>query len=72
MSVPDDGRSLLQQAEAAGLTPTHGCRMGICKSCTCSMTSGTVRNLRTGQITTGANAIQICVNVPVGDVALDL
>jgi ferredoxin len=72
LSVPDDGRSLLEQAEAAGLAPEHGCRMGICKTCTCDMTAGTVRNLRTGETTSGAEAIQICISVPVGDVDLDL
>ncbi|MDT5257411.1 MAG: stearoyl-CoA 9-desaturase oxidoreductase, partial [Mycobacterium sp.] len=30
----DDGRSLLEQAESAGLTPQNGCRMGICHTCT--------------------------------------
>jgi ferredoxin-NADP reductase len=72
VTAPDDGRSLLEQAEAAGLTPEHGCRMGICKSCTCSMTAGSVRDLRTGAVISGAEAIQICVSAPLGDVTLDL
>ena len=33
-AVDDGGRSLLEQAEAAGLTPEYGCRMGICHTCT--------------------------------------
>ena len=49
LTVADDGRPLLEQAEAAGLLPEHGCRMGICKTCTCAMTSGTVRHVRTGE-----------------------
>jgi ferredoxin-NADP reductase len=72
VKIQDDGRPLLEQAEAAGLTPEHGCRMGICKSCTCAMTAGSVRHLRTGAITSGAELIQICVSAPVGDVTLDL
>ncbi|WP_046318285.1 ferredoxin reductase [Mycobacterium sp. UM_Kg1] len=72
-SVVDDGRPLLEQAEAAGLTPASGCRMGICHSCTCRKTVGTVRNLITGAVSTAEEEdIQICVSVPVGDVAIDL
>lgn len=67
----DDGRSLLDQAEAAGLTPEHGCRMGICNSCTCRKTSGAVRNLITGAVSAADDEdIRICVSAPVGDVEL--
>lgn len=73
VAVVDDGRPLLEQAEAAGLNPTSGCRMGICHSCTCRKTGGTVRNLITGAISTAESEdIQICVSVPVGDVDIDL
>ncbi|MBS9536039.1 ferredoxin reductase [Mycobacterium sp. M1] len=73
VGVKDDGRSLLDQAESAGLTPQSGCRMGVCHSCTCRKTAGTVRNLITGAVS-GAEAedIQICVSTPVGDVELAL
>jgi stearoyl-CoA 9-desaturase NADPH oxidoreductase len=64
---------LLDQAEAAGLTPTSGCRMGICHTCTCRKLEGAVRDLRTGEISTAPDElIQICVNAPVGDVTLDI
>ncbi|OBJ28499.1 ferredoxin reductase [Mycolicibacter heraklionensis] len=73
VSVVDDGRTLLEQAEAAGLQPVSGCRMGICHSCTCRKTGGAVRNLITGAISTvESEDIQICVSVPVGDVEIDL
>lgn len=73
ISVIDDGRSLLEQAEAAGLEPVSGCRMGICHSCTCRKTGGTVRNLITGKVSTAESEdIQICVSVPLGDVEIDL
>ncbi len=69
----DDGRSLLEQAESAGLTPENGCRMGICHTCTRRKTAGTVRNLITGAVSTGPDEdVQICVSVPVGDVDLSL
>ncbi len=31
----NSGLPLLEQAEDAGLTPEHGCRMGICNTCSC-------------------------------------
>jgi ferredoxin-NADP reductase len=65
--------SLLEQAEAAGLSPAFGCRMGICHTCTCRKTAGTVRNVLTGELSEpGEQDIQICISVPAGDVALDL
>jgi len=68
-----DGATLLQQAEAAGLTPKSGCRMGICHTCTCRKLEGAVRDVRTGEISTAPDElIQICVNAPVGDVTLDI
>lgn len=72
-SAAADGRPLLEQAEDAGLAPAHGCRMGICHTCTRTLRAGTVRDLVTGQVTTGPDVpVRICVNAPVGDVAVDL
>lgn len=69
----NDGDTLLNQAEAAGLRPDSGCRMGICHACTCTKTAGRVRDLRNGAISdAGEEEIQICVSVPLGTVALDL
>ncbi len=69
----NSGLPLLEQAEDAGLTPEHGCRMGICNTCSCRKTAGTVRNIITGEVSTARDEhIRICVSVPVGDVELDL
>jgi stearoyl-CoA 9-desaturase NADPH oxidoreductase len=69
----DDGRSLLEQAESAGLAPANGCRMGICHTCTRRKNAGTVRSLTTGAVSSVPDEdIQICVSVPVGDVDLSL
>lgn len=69
----DSASSLLQQAEAHGLRPNHGCRQGICTSCTCTLLSGTVRDLRNGQLHgEPGQPIRICVSVPQGDVVVDL
>jgi ferredoxin-NADP reductase len=68
-----DGRCLLEQAEQAGLRPSYGCRMGICRMCTTRKTAGSVRNLLNGEVSGGAGEdIQICVTAPVGEVELAL
>jgi ferredoxin-NADP reductase len=73
VEATDDGQPLLVQAENAGLTPESGCRMGICHSCTRRKTSGTVRNLITGTVSTAEEEdVQICVSAPVGDVKIAL
>jgi ferredoxin-NADP reductase len=76
LDVANDGRPILEQAEAAGLDPQHGCRMGICHTCTRSLTCGTVRDLVTGDLTTAPAetgvAIRICVSAPVGDAQIDI
>jgi ferredoxin-NADP reductase len=65
--------TLLERAEAAGLSPAFGCRMGICHTCTCRKTAGAVRNVLTGEVSdAGEQDIQLCISVPAGDVALDL
>ncbi len=65
------GKPLLEQAEDAGLHPEHGCRMGICFSCTKVKTSGRVRNAKSGVVSGEENEeIQLCVSVPVGDVEI--
>jgi ferredoxin-NADP reductase len=67
------GQPLLELAEDAGLNPAHGCRMGICNTCSCTKRSGAVRNLLTGVTSTKEDeSIRICVSVPAGDVELDL
>jgi stearoyl-CoA 9-desaturase NADPH oxidoreductase len=69
----NSGQTLLEQAEAAGLTPAYGCRMGICKSCTTRKSEGTVRNVVNGaESSLPDEDIQICVSAPVGGCALNL
>ena len=67
------GGSLLALAERSGLAPASGCRMGICRTCTCRKISGTTRDVRTGALSTDSDVdVQLCVSEPVGSVALDL
>jgi ferredoxin-NADP reductase len=73
IEVASDGRTLLEQAESAGLSPKNGCRIGICHTCPRLLKGGTVRNAVTGELTSDPGVdVQICVSVPVGDVEIDL
>ena len=73
VSAANTGAPLLEQAEALGLEPEFGCRMGICFSCVKTKTEGTVRNVLTGeQSSLPDEDIRICVSAPVGDCAVDL
>ncbi len=73
VSIPNDGRTILEQAEAAGLSPESGCRMGICFSCTKVKRSGATRNILTGETDSEADQhIQLCINAPVGDVEIEV
>lgn len=64
---------LLVQAERAGLAPKHGCRIGICRSCQCVKTSGTVENLQTGEVSSAPNElIRLCISTARSDVTLSL
>jgi len=72
-TAENTGATLLEQAEALGLKPEFGCRMGICFSCVKTKTDGTVRNVLTGEESSLPDEeIRICVSAPVGDCAVDL
>jgi stearoyl-CoA 9-desaturase NADPH oxidoreductase len=72
-SAPSSGASLLDQAEALGLKPESGCRMGICFSCVTTKSEGTVKNILTGEENSLPDEdIRICVSAPVGDCTINL
>lgn len=67
------GRPLLAEAEAAGLAPAYGCRMGICHTCVCRKVSGVVEDLRTGRLSEGPDEIiQLCVSAARSPLTLDI
>ena len=73
VEVDNSGASLLEQAEAAGLRPAYGCRMGICHTCTSRKLSGTHKNLITGEVSSAPDEeIQLCVSAALGDLAVEL
>ena len=73
VEVENSGASLLEQAEAAGLSPAYGCRMGICHTCSCRKLAGTHKNLITGEVSSAPDEeIQLCVSAALGDIAVEL
>ncbi|MDN5727422.1 MAG: ferredoxin reductase [Propionibacteriales bacterium] len=67
--------AVLDAGEQAGVLMRSGCRMGICFGCVTPLQSGSVRDLRNGDLTTAADGdpvnIQTCVSTPVGPCQID-
>lgn len=73
IEADNSGATILEQAEAAGLKPEFGCRMGVCNTCAIKKNSGAVRHVVSGEVCANTDeTIKICVNVPVGDVSVAL
>jgi ferredoxin-NADP reductase len=69
----DGATTVMQAGEEAGVGMPYGCRMGICHTCTITLVDGTVRDLRSGDETSGPNEpIQTCVTAAAGDLTLDI
>ncbi len=69
----DQNKTLLELAEANDTNPISGCRMGVCHQCKCHKQQGVIYNTLTESYSdTGAEDIQLCISVAVGDVSLDL
>jgi ferredoxin-NADP reductase len=69
----DGATTVLEAGEQAGVGMPFGCRMGICHTCTLTLVSGTVRDLRNGNEYSQPNEpVQTCVTVPVGDCTLNI
>ncbi|MFL6171721.1 MAG: ferredoxin reductase [Marmoricola sp.] len=73
-SVESDGATtVLEAGEQAGVGMPFGCRMGICHTCTLTLVSGTVRDLRNGDEFNQPNEpVQTCVTTAVGECTLDI
>ncbi len=69
-----DGRTpILVGGEQAGATLPFGCRMGICHTCVGRLAQGTVRDLRSGELTSEQGVmVRTCVNCPEGHVEIEL
>ena len=61
----DGATTVLEAGEEAGIGMPYGCRMGICHTCTLTLVSGTVRDLRNGDEYDDTNdRVQTCVTRP--------
>ena len=75
-TVEADGSTpILDAGEAAGVLMPSGCRMGICFSCVLPLREGSVRDLRSGEVTTAAPGdgvlVQTCVSAAAGSCDID-
>ncbi len=69
----DGATTILEAGEQAGVGMPYGCRMGICHTCTLTLVSGTIRDLRNGNELGQPNEpVQTCVTAAVGDCTLDI
>jgi stearoyl-CoA 9-desaturase NADPH oxidoreductase len=69
----DGGTPILVAGEEAGLDLPYGCREGICHTCTGTLCSGQVRDLRNGNVYgTEGEMIRVCISAPEGPVEVDL
>jgi stearoyl-CoA 9-desaturase NADPH oxidoreductase len=71
----DGATSVLDAGEEAGVLMPSGCRMGICFSCVLPLREGSVRDLRTGEVTTAAPGdgvlVQTCISAAAGSCDID-
>lgn len=72
LTVPG-GTPLLAALEQAGERPPHGCRMGICNTCSCGKQAGTTEDLLNGALSAEPiTALRLCVSSARSDLTLDL
>jgi ferredoxin-NADP reductase len=69
----ESGQSILVAGEEEGLDLAYGCRMGICHTCVGKCVSGSIRDLRSGDVTDASGQeIRICIHAPEGAVEVEL
>jgi stearoyl-CoA 9-desaturase NADPH oxidoreductase len=69
----DGATTILEAGEQAGVGMPYGCRMGICHTCTLTLVSGTIRDLRSGDEFGQPNEpVQTCVTAAAGDCTFDI
>ncbi|GAB4010206.1 ferredoxin reductase [Nocardioides ultimimeridianus] len=69
----DGATTVLEAGEQAGVGMPYGCRMGICHTCTVTLVSGAVRDLRSGAVSDQPNEqVQTCITAAAGDCVLDI
>lgn len=64
--------TLLDFAEAQGLTPDFSCRAGICQTCVCRLVAGDVDYVTEPLDQPPAGTVLLCCSRPLGSITLDL
>ena len=64
--------SILDLAEAHGLSPNYSCRSGICHTCICAIESGEVEYVQEPLDHPEPGQVLICCAKPKNDVVIDL
>lgn len=71
-----NGTTLLDAGEGAGVLMPSGCRMGVCFGCVVPLRSGTVRDVRNGDLTSANPGdgvlVQTCISAAAGSCQLDI
>ncbi len=67
-----DHVSILDLAEASGLSPPFSCRAGVCNTCECSLGAGELSYFQEPLSDVDQGRALICCSIPNGDVELDL
>jgi len=66
-------KSLLEALEEQGIKPRHGCRMGICNTCSCGKPSGATRALHDRSVQhEPTQALRLCIHAAQSDLSLEL
>lgn len=65
-------QSLLEALEEASIKVQSGCRQGICNSCSCQLSEGSVSNSRSGQIDHADIPVRLCVSRAEQNITLNL
>jgi ferredoxin-NADP reductase len=69
----DGGTPILVAGEEAGLELPFGCRMGICHTCVGRLRSGSIRDLRSGAVSSPrGEMVRTCIHAPEGPVEVEL
>lgn len=68
----DTFASLLDFAEAHGITPDFSCRSGICRTCECELLSGSLTYVTEPLDRPEEGMALICCSKPDGDVTLNI
>ena len=65
-------KSLLELAEAVGLSPRFGCRQGKCGTCASTLKNGEIRYICQPEAKPTPGKCFICISQPKGDVTIDI